>query len=137
MRLGIYRNDLKMNDILSDTTKFIKINKQPGREVRRLEDKVRNYIRTLSRLGLLTKTQYDSIFPTGSTPALLYGLSKVHKNNIPLRPIMSSTNTYNRKLSQFLIPFLLPLTCNQFTVKNTFSFCREINKFTCVLCCYV
>ena len=84
----------------------------------------------LLNLGLLTKTQYDTIYPTGSSPAILYGLPKVHKKNTPLRPIMSSTNTFNRKLSQFLIPLLLPLTSNRFTVKSTFTFCTEINSYT-------
>ena len=106
------------------------LNKDPIKEVRRLEDKIRRYIRLLLSKNLLTKEQYDNIYPSGSSPALLYGLPKIHKDNVPLRPIMSSTNTYNRKLSQFLIPILLPLTSNDFTVRSTFEFCEEINRFT-------
>ena len=67
------------------------------KEVHRLEDKVRRYLRdTLVKQNVLTEEEYDSIRPTGSQPAILYGLPKVHKPNTPLRPVMSSLNTYNR-----------------------------------------
>ena len=108
----------KMQNILNDTSKFVKLNKDPGKEVRRLEDKVRRAIDTLLKKNLLTLSQYKEIYPSGSSPALLYGLPKVHKPNLPLSPIMSSLNTYNRKLSEFLVPILMPLTTNMYTVKN-------------------
>ena len=79
--------------------------------------------------NILTEEQYNTIRPTGSQPAILYGLPKVHKPNTPLRPVMSSLNTYNRKLSEFLIPFIAPLTHNEYTVQSSFSFCNEIQKF--------
>ena len=66
------------------------------------------------------------MFASGSKPGILYGLPKVHKNGCPLRPIMSAIGTFNYKLSKFLIPILTPITKNQYHVKDTFSFVKEI-----------
>ena len=44
---------------------------------------------------------------------------------------MSSINTYNRKLSEFLIPYLTPLTNNEYTVPSSFQFCNEIQQLNC------
>ena len=56
----------------------------------------------------------------------MYGLPKVHKNGYPIRPIMSAIGTFNYKLSKFLVPILSPITLNQYTVKDTFNFVKEI-----------
>ena len=37
----------------------------------------------------LKKALYEKLKPTGSQPPRLYGLAKVHKNNIPMRPVLS------------------------------------------------
>ena len=85
----------KMEDILQDNTKFQKLNKDPFKAVYSLENKVRKYLLKLVKLDLLTQKQYNLIRPTGSQPAILYGLPKVHKPNTPLRPVMSSIKTVN------------------------------------------
>ena len=33
---------------------------------------------------------YKKMYPTGASPPKFYGLPKIHKKNIPLRPIVSS-----------------------------------------------
>ena len=119
----------KINTILSDKKKFRKINTSPLKETQRLEKKVERFARSLLKKNLLTKEQFDLIRPSGSSPALLYGLPKVHKAQTPLRPIMSSLSTFNRNLSKFLIQFLMPLTTNCYTVASTFEFCNEIRSF--------
>ena len=120
-----------MEKILSDKSKFQEINKDPFKEINRLQNKMRRYLPDLLKENFLTQEKYDSIYPTGSQPAILYGSPKVHKPNLPLRPVMSSINTYNRKLSEFLIPFLTPITTNQYTVPSSFAFCTEITPMNC------
>ena len=39
---------------------------------------------------------------------------------------MSAIGTFNYKLSKFLVPVLAPVTTNQYTIKDTFSFVKEI-----------
>ncbi|XP_050505419.1 uncharacterized protein LOC126883792 [Diabrotica virgifera virgifera] len=59
---------------------------------------------------------------------LLYGVPKVHKTGGTLRPILSSINTPNYLLAKYLFPHLQILTENEFTVKYTFSFAKEITN---------
>ncbi len=57
--------------------------------------------------------------PQNSKPPHLYGLPKIHKPLIPLRPIVSSIDSPTCKLSKFLVPILNPLFgCREFYVKN-------------------
>ena len=44
-------------------------------------------------------------------------------------PILSAINTPGYKLAKFLIPILEPLTQNEFTVKDSFSFARKTAKY--------
>ena len=44
------------------------------------------------------------------------------------RPILSAFNTPGYNLAKFLIPILEPLTHNEFTAKDLFSFAKEITK---------
>ena len=45
------------------------------------------------------------------------------------RPIVSAINTPGYNLAKFLIHILEPLTDNEFTVKDSFSFAKEITKY--------
>ncbi len=55
-----------------------------------------------------------------------YGLAKVHKAGCPLRPIMSAIGTPSFALAKFLVPLLAPITTNEFTVKDSFTFAKEL-----------
>ena len=46
-----------------------------------------------------------------------------------LRPILSAIYTPGYNLAKFLIPILEPLTHNEFTVKDSFSFAKEITNY--------
>ena len=48
---------------------------------------------------------------------------------LKFRPILSAINTPGYNLAKFLIPILEPLTHNEFAVKDSFSFVREITKY--------
>ena len=48
----------------------------------------RNYIRPL-----IDDNTYFRAYPTGSQPGKLYGMAKNHKQNCPMRPVLSAVNT--------------------------------------------
>ena len=54
---------------------------------------------------------------------LLYGLLKIHKPEIPLRPIASFINSPSYQLSKHLVHLLSPL------VRNTSSFVKNSTEF--------
>ena len=47
------------------------------------------------------------------------------------RPILSAINTPSYKLAKFLVPLLTPLTSNDYTIKDSFSFAEEVSSFDC------
>jgi len=86
-----------INDIINDKHKFKELSNDPT--ISR-EGKLQRYLRELGKKGKSDKDTYNSIYPSGSQLALIYGLPKMHKINSPnkfssFRPIVSSINTYN------------------------------------------
>ena len=63
----------------------------------------------------------------------MYGLAKVHKivtDGLPsFRAILSAIGTPTYKLAKFLIPMLEPLTTNEYTIKDSFTFAEELQSF--------
>ena len=80
-----------------------------------------------------SKEEYDKICPKGSRPGILYGSPKGHKlvvDNLPkFQPIKSAINTLGYNLIKLLIPILEPLTRNEFAIKDSFSFAKEITTY--------
>ena len=124
-------------NIINDTHKFKEIDSDPT-IVR--EGKLQRFLRDLKRNGKIDKDIYTNIYPSGSQPARIYGLPKMHKiqspNAIPpFRPIVSSLNTFNYQLAKYLCNLLQPLLPNTYTISDTFSFVQELktieisNKF--------
>ena len=73
---------------------------------------------------------YNEISPCGSRPGIMYGLPKIHKNGVPIRPIISAVATYNYKLAKYLDRILKPLVQNSnYILKDTFDF---VNKVSCL-----
>ena len=91
------------------------------------------FLRTLKNKDFFTDQSYDKIYPSGCKPASIYGLPKIHKlninkDNLSLRPIISSIGTYNYNLSKFLTNLLAPVIPITNCTKDSFAFCQEIRK---------
>ena len=80
----------------------------------------------------LSKADHKNLIPVGSKPGVMYGLCKVHKYNSstkdipPFRPILSAIGTAAYNLAKFFVPALKDFTVNEYTVRVSFSFCKEI-----------
>ena len=115
----------KMNQLINDPTKFKKLDSNLTKS---RETKLTNYLLKLKNKQIISEDTYFKLRPVGSQPAILYGLPKVHKDGCPMRPIMSSMTSYNYKLAKYLVELLKPLTTNQHTVTDTFSFVNWIQQ---------
>ena len=91
-----------------------------------MEDKLNRLLRKFKDLKIFSESTFSSLYATGSVPGILYGLPKIHKPNLPIRPILSAIGTLNYKISKFFIPILKSLTLNDFTILDTFSFVQTI-----------
>ena len=93
----------KMETLLNDQTTYVKINRNP------LQSWQQNYNRKLKHILHDYPefiTQFSSYMP--SLP-YIYGLPKIHKENNPLRPIVSTRNSVNYKLCSWISKMLSPL----------------------------
>jgi hypothetical protein len=112
----------KMNDILSDTTTFKELDHDP---TIKQENKLNSKLLELKNDNFITLDDYNYARSRGSQPGRIYGLPKIHKTVdadglIPLRPIVSSSNTYNYRLAKLLANKLDYLRKNS-TIVNTVS----------------
>ena len=104
------------------------LNKDPtDRLTRKLSEK----LLTLKRNGHLSEAVYNKIRPRHKQPPRIYGLPKIHKADVPLRPIVSCVNTFAYDLSAYLANILSPLTGkSEFTVTNSAHFASTISSET-------
>ena len=77
--------------------------------------------------------QYKDLSPSGSRPGIMYSLAKVHKivtDGLPsFLPILSSISTPIYKVAKFLFPILEPLSTNEYTIKESFTFAEDLHSF--------
>ena len=119
----------KVENILNDPTKFKPLTEDAFKAVTKAEDKLINFLRTLKKEKVITSNTYTQLFPSGSSPGVMYGLPKTHKKDkgTPVRPILASLGTYNYNLAKFFVPILDPLTRNEYTIKDSFGFVSEVS----------
>ena len=123
----------KMQDIVSDSTKFQPISESLEKYSLKIEDKVNNFLRKMKNLNIFSDDLYKQLFVSGSGPGILYGLPKIHKPNFrthfQFRPIFAAYNSAVYGIAKFLVPILGPLTTNSYTVENSYSFAKCIVNF--------
>ena len=92
------------------------LNKDP---TDRLTWKLSEKLLTLKQSRHLSEAVYNKIRPRNKQPPRIYGLPKIPKANVPLRPILSCVKTFAYDLSAYLANILAPSTGNsRFTVTN-------------------
>ena len=81
----------KMNSIIAlpQFQKWIKPRKNAMHPLLKEEQRVSDILTELLQNGKIDEGLYNQLSPTGSQPARLYGLAKVHKQDMPMRPVLS------------------------------------------------
>lgn len=92
-------------DTLIQEGQYTKLNKDPTKSIER-----KIYTTLFKHKGEFTNIERTQITPHFSKPPHFYGLPKIHKPNIPLRPIVSSIGSPCHKLARFLLKILNPLS---------------------------
>ena len=129
----------KMEEFLSDHSKFVKIEfnskhtvDQHVRHLLDMELEIKSCLDDLLNKNYLSKDDYKYLKPCGSKPGIMHGLCKIHNVTTvndpvpPFRPILSAISTCSYNLAKFFVPILKQFTINKYTVKDYFSFCKEI-----------
>ena len=120
---------------INNTTKFIMVDSErpksrgrPPKHYHPLLQKEKELESLVHRI--LPAEVVDSVRPSSSRLAHLYGLLKTHKQQLAMQPILSSTNTYIFALAKWLDNKLKPLSINQYTITDTFEFVNEVHRLT-------
>ena len=119
----------KLNLIVSDISKFQKLDVDDIFScVLKTENSLKYYINKYVK-PKLSADSLVSILPKGSQPGRLYGLPKIHKNNCPLRPVVSMTNCAQYNLAQFLNKIIIPHIPKDLWVSSSTEFLNKLKSF--------
>ena len=120
---------------VSDTKKFSAVSKErpktrgrPPKYYHLLLQKEKELEAIVRRI--LPKEIADTVCLKGSRLAHLYGLPKTHKKNLSVRPILSSTATYNYPLAKWLDDKLKTLSINNYTISDTLMFAEQLKELS-------
>ena len=81
----------KMNEIINlpQFEKVVKKRENEKHPIIKEEERIQKVLKDMLEAEEISKNLYDKMRPRGSQPPRLYGLAKVHKENIPVRPVLS------------------------------------------------
>jgi hypothetical protein len=117
----------KLDNLLSGG-EYAPLSKNPTSSI---ENKVKAVLR--ENKCYFSKQQLFEISPQFSKSPHLYGLPKLHKDNIPLRPIVSSIDSPTYRLSKYILPILTPLFGDSFSyIKNSGDFLEKLKDIQIV-----
>ena len=62
----------------------------PTDPITRYKNKLINLLKSIKAEGGISEAVYNRLYPTGAGSPKFYGLPKIHKEGMPLRPIVSN-----------------------------------------------
>ena len=114
----------KAKTLINDTNTYQPLDTDPSKTT---VNRINKKLKSLKDQDKLNKRTYDQIRPKDATIAKFYGLPKIHKDNIPLRPIVSLPGSPTYNLSKYLSDILKPLvSTSPHSVKNVNAFLSKI-----------
>jgi hypothetical protein len=116
----------KISDLLEDQATYSKLKTDP---TNKFKAKLIKLIKGWKDNNKITVKVWQQLDPTAAETPKFYGLPKVHKNNTPLRPIVSSIGSITYQAAKFLANILGPLVGKTpYHVKNSMDFVNKIKN---------
>ena len=97
----------KMDSLVNDKQTYEVLKRDPAPALQR---KLNNKLLTLKKTDRIDFRRYNRLRCSVPQPPKLYGLPKLHKPNMPMRPIVSFCGSPTYQLSRYLTNVLKPLT---------------------------
>lgn len=116
----------KAQELLQDRNTYKKIDRD---QTRKIEKQHNDMVKLLESKKFIDKETTKKLTTRKSQAPKFYGLAKVHKQELPLRPIISTVNGPNQNLSKMVAEILKIAfrEYNKFRILNTFSFAEAVN----------
>ena len=122
--------------MLENTSKFKRVDIEEGKDLNHLihmEERIIPLLKSPEGQGELSEKEKNDLYPSGFRPGVLYGIARIHKaleDGAPsFFPILSAIGTPTYNLAKFCDQLLKPLTSNDYTIKDSFSFVKEVLDF--------
>ena len=115
----------KMNAILCDESKFQRLGTVEMHDSTLQQERaLQAFLLRAHKDGHIAKKTYDRIRPVGSSRPRMYGLPKLHKEGVPLRPILSMVNAPQHEMAKWLGEVLRPVVAKygKRMLKDSFEF---------------
>jgi hypothetical protein len=130
--------DRKISDLLLDKKTCLRITDRRRNPTSKVEQDLNKLLRDIksersdndNNLPQINEKLYDHLHSSSASPATFYGLPKIHKPDIPLRPITSSISFPTYNLSKHLVIVLSPLIKGRYTVRNSTDFSKRIKDMS-------
>ena len=119
----------KLDKVILDKSKFEEINQElsENHPIIQREKSISCYIRKYFK----KVTNYQELIPSGSQPGKLYGIAKVHKTNVPLRPVVSMVGTPEYKLAKYVDNLIKSHIPNTYLLRSTENFIERLKECPC------
>ena len=113
----MYKDDYnnKMKELVQDRMTYKTIREDPTQKLIRENNKLVN---KLHKQQQITFAEKQKLYCSAAQAPRLYGLPKIHKPSVPLRPIAASTEVPCYNLSKYLGSLLKPIISSQYNIKN-------------------
>ena len=117
----------KLDKIVNDKSKFVEPKEEAGiKAIIQKETSITYYIKKYMK-----KIEgYAKLIPSGSKPGKLYGQAKVHKSNVPLRPVVSMVDTPEYNLAKYLDNMIKPYIPDTHLLRSTEDFLERLKTIS-------
>ena len=114
----------KINGILSDTKTYEPLKKDPTTTIK---NKLINILKPWKKEGSISKPLCRQLYPTTDQAPKFYGLPKIHKPEMPLRPIVSGIGSITEGCAKHLSKVLNAVKGkNEHAIRNSIDFVSKI-----------
>ena len=96
----------QMIEMLDDKNTYEIMKKDPTEEKKKT---LKSLLKPLIEEGKISMDNYKHLVPTANITPRIYGTPKIHKKDIPLRPIVDSIGSITYNLSKALVEIIKPL----------------------------
>ena len=114
----------KLQTLLNDSHTYEVLKKDPTTTYK---NKLINLLKDWEKNDKIPKPLYYNLYPTSEEPPKMYGLPKIHKQDTPLRPIVSSVGSITQNAAKHLAPVLNSVKGKTpHAIKNSADFVNKI-----------
>ena len=109
----------KLNALLEDKNTYTKLRSDP---TNKFKNRLAKLLKGWRDSGKISHQTWLQLYPSAAEPPKFYRLPKIHKTNVPMRPIVSSRESITYEAAKMLSKILGPLVGKTpYHVKNSIT----------------